>query len=208
MLRTQLHDPHFFQKRCHFRWNQNNFCKNDNAFERNEDRVTGFLKWTNFRNIICFYFVVLLHCFFFYITLCESPFIVLVKTNLPFFRTRKCNSWAKKIKSELVWSEFLGNFEVMGDLIPIIEGPAKIRDGKKVRNTKVWFNYPQNCSQDCLQNCSWNCSRTVAQIVYEMSPRIVHEIVSKLSTKLCLKVSTKLSMKLPQKLSQKLSIVH
>ena len=80
---------------------------------------------------------VLLHSFFISITLCESPFIVLVKTNLPFFRTRKCNSWAKKIKSELVWSGFLRNFEVMGDLIPIIEGPAKIRDGKKVRNIKI-----------------------------------------------------------------------
>ena len=107
--------------------------------------------------MICFYFVVLLHCLFFYIALCESPFIVLVKTNLPFFRTRKCNSWAKKIKSELVWSEFLGNFEVMGDLIPIIEGPAKIRDGKKVRNKKVWFKYPQDCQQNCSLNCSRNC---------------------------------------------------
>jgi len=28
----------------------------------------------------------------------------------------------------------------MGDLIPIIEGPAKIRDGKKVGNMKVWFH--------------------------------------------------------------------
>ena len=37
-----------FQKRCHFCWLCVDFTKNDNAFERNEDRVTGFLKWTNF----------------------------------------------------------------------------------------------------------------------------------------------------------------
>ena len=49
ILRTQLRDPHFFQKRCHFCWLCFDFSKNDNAFERNEDRVTGFLKWTNFR---------------------------------------------------------------------------------------------------------------------------------------------------------------
>ena len=52
ILRTQLRDPHFFQKRCHFRWNQTKFSENDNAFERNEDRVTGFLKQTGFSRVL------------------------------------------------------------------------------------------------------------------------------------------------------------
>ena len=39
ILRTQLRDPHFFQKCCHFHQNQNKVSKNDNAFERNEDHV-------------------------------------------------------------------------------------------------------------------------------------------------------------------------
>ena len=47
-LRTQLRDPHFFQKLCHFCWPCFEFSENDNTFERNEDRITGFLKWTNF----------------------------------------------------------------------------------------------------------------------------------------------------------------
>ena len=48
ILRTQLCDPHFFQKCCHFHWIQNKVSKNDKAFERNEDPVTGFIKWTDF----------------------------------------------------------------------------------------------------------------------------------------------------------------
>ena len=49
-----MHNPHFFQKCCHFRWNQNKVSKNDNTFERNEDCATVFLKWTDFRiHAIC-----------------------------------------------------------------------------------------------------------------------------------------------------------
>ena len=44
-----MHNPHFFQKCCHFRWNQNKVSENDNTFERNEDCATVFLKWTDFR---------------------------------------------------------------------------------------------------------------------------------------------------------------
>ena len=41
ILRSQLRDPHFFQKCCHFQYNNKNMTT---LFERNEDRVTGFLK--------------------------------------------------------------------------------------------------------------------------------------------------------------------
>ena len=43
-----MRNPHFFQKCCHFCWNQNNVSENDNTFERNEDCVTVFLKWKDF----------------------------------------------------------------------------------------------------------------------------------------------------------------
>ena len=32
-----MHNPHFFQKYCHFRWLCFDFSENDNTFERNED---------------------------------------------------------------------------------------------------------------------------------------------------------------------------
>ena len=49
ILRIQLCDPHFLWRRCHFCWNQSKVSENDNAFERNKDRLTGFLKCTDFR---------------------------------------------------------------------------------------------------------------------------------------------------------------
>ena len=36
ILRTQLCDPHFFQKHGHFHWNQNKVSGNDNTFKRND----------------------------------------------------------------------------------------------------------------------------------------------------------------------------
>ena len=50
-----MHDPHFFQKCCHFQYNISwlcfDFSKNDNTFERNEDCATVFLKWMDFSEI-------------------------------------------------------------------------------------------------------------------------------------------------------------
>ena len=47
---------HFFQKCFHVRWNQNkvSWCciETYHNFERNEDRATVFLKWTNFKKSI------------------------------------------------------------------------------------------------------------------------------------------------------------
>ena len=45
---SQLHNSHFFQNCCHFCWNQNKVCENDNTFERNEDCASVFLKLTSF----------------------------------------------------------------------------------------------------------------------------------------------------------------
>ena len=44
-----LHNPHFFQKCCHFLWNQ--VSEKYNPFERNEDCATVFLKWTDFKKM-------------------------------------------------------------------------------------------------------------------------------------------------------------
>ena len=44
----------FLSKALSFCWLCFDFTENDNTFERNEDRVTGFLKWTNFR---CYLFL-------------------------------------------------------------------------------------------------------------------------------------------------------
>ena len=44
ILRRQLHNPHFLQKCCHFRWLCFDFRANDNTFERNEDCATVFLR--------------------------------------------------------------------------------------------------------------------------------------------------------------------
>ena len=41
-----MRKPHFFQKCCHFLWNQNKV-----TFEKNEDCATVFLKWTEYTNI-------------------------------------------------------------------------------------------------------------------------------------------------------------
>ena len=46
-----MRNPHFFQKYCHFRWNQNQVSENYNTFERNEDCATVFLKWTDFNEM-------------------------------------------------------------------------------------------------------------------------------------------------------------
>ena len=48
LFKKPVNRPHFSQKRCHFRWNQNKVSENDNTFERNEDCVTVFLKQTDF----------------------------------------------------------------------------------------------------------------------------------------------------------------
>ena len=56
MLRTQLHDLHFFQNCGHFQYYISWLCfdvswcciENDYNFERNEDRATVFLKWADF----------------------------------------------------------------------------------------------------------------------------------------------------------------
>ena len=75
----------------------------------------------------------------------------------------------------------------MGDLIPIIEGPAKIRDGKKVRSLEVWLHYPQNCSQDCL------CTKLFMKVSKKLSPKLSKKCPRKLSMKLSQKLSTKLN---------------
>ena len=51
-----MHYPHFFQNCGHFQYNISWLCfdlswwyiENDHNFERNEDRATVFLKWTDF----------------------------------------------------------------------------------------------------------------------------------------------------------------
>ena len=49
---SQLHNSHFFQNCCHFCWNQNKVCKNGNAFKRNEDCASVFLKWKDFALLV------------------------------------------------------------------------------------------------------------------------------------------------------------
>ena len=46
-LRRQLRDPHFFQNYGSYQYN---ISWNYHNFERNEDRATVFLKWTNFND--------------------------------------------------------------------------------------------------------------------------------------------------------------
>ena len=41
-----MRNPHFFQKCCHFCWNQNKVSES-NTCERNEGCATVFLKWTD-----------------------------------------------------------------------------------------------------------------------------------------------------------------
>ena len=50
-MRRKLRNPHFFQKCCHFCWNQNKVSKNDKTVERNEDCATVFSKWMDFITI-------------------------------------------------------------------------------------------------------------------------------------------------------------